>query len=404
MSRNRFSAILNTVMSVMLALTLVGGASAQGKYKKLYVFSGGSDGGEPHSNLIFDAAGNLYGTTFWGGVFKLTPNLDGSWGESVLSSLVGSTAGLIVDAAGNLYGTTTGDYVSPGAVFQLKPNPDGTWTYSTIYSFTGGNDGATPMAGLVFDAAGNLYGTTSSGGAGGNGTVFRLTPNPDGSWQVFLVHNFLFNGKYGAHPNAGLVFDAAGDLYGTTTDGGTYGYGTVFQLKFVNTQYGWEWRLHPLHQFTGGNDGANPYAGLIFDAAGNLYGATANGGIYGVGASGYGTVFQLKPNPDGTWTEQVLHQFTRGQDGANPSANLIFDAVGNLYGTTQSGGARFGGTVFQLKPNQGREWTIHTLYSFGQPAHGPQGGLIFDTAGNLYGTTDIGGKWNWGVVFEVMPQ
>src|SRR5664279_5403051 len=196
-----------------------------------------------------------------------------------------------------------------------------------------GTDGTFPQAGLIVDGAGNLYGTTSEGGtyiscSGGCGTVFELTPNGSGGWTETVLHNFNSNGTDGANPYAGLIFDAAGNLYGTTTTGGTYYVGTVFELS---PSQGGGWTEKVLYSFNyNGTDGNYPQASLTIDAAGNLYGTTWAGGPYGYG---YGTVFELTPAAGGGWTETVLHNFV-GTDGAAPLAGLIFDAAGNLYGTT----------------------------------------------------------------------
>ena len=317
--------------------TLNGGASAEGTVFQLdpsgnltvlYSFTGG-DGSHPRADLIADAACSLYGTTINGGaqdagtVFQLTPSRT----LNVLHSVTGASdgalpfAGLIADAAGNLYGTTEGGD-GPGTVFQLTPSGD----LNVLQSFTGGDS---PWAGLIADAAGNLYGTTEGGD--GPGEVFQLTPS--GTLNVL----YRFTGRDGAVPHGGLILDAAANLYGTTHNGGTSGYGTVFQLTPSGA-------LNVLHSFTGGSDGAYPEAGLIADMAGNLYGTT-----WGGGTGGRGTVFQLTPS--GTLT--VLHSFTGGSDGAWPAAGLFADAAGNLYGTTSSGGATAScpggcGTVFQL--------------------------------------------------------
>jgi uncharacterized repeat protein (TIGR03803 family) len=298
----------------------------------LYSFTGG-DGSHPRAALIADAAGNLYGTTIRGGandagtLFQLTP----SGTLNVLYSFSGGSdgalpfAGLIADAAGNLYGTTNGGGAGgQGTVFELDPSG----TLTVLYSFTGGND-ASPWAGLIADAAGNLYGTTEGGD--GPGEVFQLTP----SGTLNVLHDFT--GRDGAVPHGVLIADSAGNLYGTTHNGGTSGYGTVFQLTPSGA-------LNVLYSFTGGSDGAYPEAGVIADMAGNLYGTT-----YGGGAAGQGTVFQLTPSG----ALNVLHSFTGGSDGGRPVADLLADAAGNLYGTTSSGGATAScpggcGTVFQL--------------------------------------------------------
>ncbi len=269
-------------------------------------------------------------------------------------------AGLIFDAAGNLYGTTVGggtyaycsDGYGCGTVFELTPTAGGGWTEQVLYNFGNGTDGVNPYDGLIFDAAGKLYGTTPNGGTYGYGTVFELTPTESGGWTETVLHSFCSQTDCtdGEAPQAGLIFDTLGNLYGSTTAGGTYtsncnyGCGTVFELTPTG---GGAWTEQVLHSFGNGTDGYYPFAGLIFDAAGNLYGTTWAGGTYG-----WGTVFELTPTGGG-WTETVLHSFNdNGTDGILPEAGLIFDAIGNLYGTTPSGGAEgeYGGTVFELTP------------------------------------------------------
>ena len=205
-----------------------------------------------------------------------------------------------------------------------------------------GTDGVIPFAGLIFDTAGNLYGTTALGGDHGDGTVFELTPLEGGGWTEKKLHNFYKNGTDGFYPEAGLIFDAAGNLYGTTSWGGDHRAGTVFEMM-PNGSGGWTEKV--LYSFGNGTDGAYLYAGLIFDTAGNLYGTTSGGGDYGGG-----TVFELTPQEGGGWTEKKLHNFYYGTDGSGPFASLIFDAEGNLYGTTTYGGSHNGGTVFEITP------------------------------------------------------
>src|ERR1019366_2578878 len=266
-----------------------------------------------------------------------------------------------------------------------------------------GTDGYYPEVGLIVDAAGNLYGTTTAGGAYNSGTGFELTPAAGGGWTETVLHNFG-NGTDGATPYAGLIFDAAGNLYGTTQYGGTYGVGTVFELTPAG---GGSWTEKVLYSFNhNGADGGVPAAGLIFDAAGNLYGTTVNGGTGSNCVLGCGTVFELTPAAGGGWTEQVLHSFNNnGADGSTPFAGLIFDAAGNLYGTTFAGGTYGYGTVFELTPAAGGGWTETVLHNFGNGTDGtaPYAGLIFDAAGNLYGTTFVGGTYGYGTVFEVTP-
>jgi uncharacterized repeat protein (TIGR03803 family) len=416
------------------ALHMVGGADSQldgepdraGAYKILHLFTVAKN---PVGNLVFDAAGNLYGTTAAGGahgygaVFKLTPNPGRTWKVSILHAFRGSPdgatpqAGLTFDTAGNLYGTTAAGGTSSaalcapygcGVVFKLAVNPDGTWTESVLHSFKDSPDGATPAAGLVFGAGATLYGTTFYGGLMGSetgvfggGVVFKLTPNPDGTWTESVVYSFEGQPD-GANPAGGLVLDATGDLYGTTVGGGSFcsgGCGTVFKLALNPDGI---WTESVLHNFRLGAGGYNPLAGLIL-AGGNLYGTTQYGGPTPCTTEfqSCGVVFRLAPNPDGTWTESVLHSFRGSPDGAIPQAGLMMDPAGNLYGTTFYGGVG-GGVVFKLKPSSSgwKETVLHTFIGFGANPSAP---VIFDPAGNLYGTTSDGNHfYNYGLVFEIM--
>jgi uncharacterized repeat protein (TIGR03803 family) len=302
--------------------------------------------------------------------------------------------GLIFDAAGNLYGTTTGSRGGFGTVFELTPSVSGYWTETILHNFSY-SDGVHPSGTLVFDAAGNLYGTTIGGGSGigtgcsirigGCGTVFELSPSGGGGWTESVLFNF--DHSDGANPYAGLVFDAAGNLYGTTMFGGgdTSAYqGTVFELS-PTTGGGWTHTV--VHNFKeNSGDGAKPSGSLIFDAAGNLYGTTVAGG------DDFGTVFELSPQAGGGWKEAILYEFG-GDNGIEPNSGLIFDTVGNLYGTTQFGGVGGGGTVFELSPISGGGWVETELYNFSNQKNQyvAAGSLIFDTAGNLYGATEGGG-------------
>jgi uncharacterized repeat protein (TIGR03803 family) len=284
----------------VITLLLAPGASAQSNYKSLHTFNG-KNGTAPNSTLIFDPAGNLYGTTFIGGHYNF------------------------------------------GTIFKLTPNSSGGWNGNTLYSFCWHcNDGGfAPAAGLTLDAAGNLYGTAGLGGAGVGGTVFKLTPNSDGTWAESVLYSFcsLADCVDGDAPEAGVIFDAAGNLYGATVGGGALGGGTVFKLT---PQSGGTWAESVLYSFCGLRDtcaaGSDPIGNLVFDAAGNLYGTTADGGLSSLCAgNGCGVVFKLTPQLTGSWTEKVLHTFN-GRDGANSPSSLIFDGAGNLYGTTASGG------------------------------------------------------------------
>ncbi len=388
-------------------------AAAQVQEKVLYNFAG-TDGTGPMAGLIMDAAGNLYGTTDKGGtydygtVFELMPASGGGWTETVLHSFNNDgvdgaypQAGLIFDAAGNLYGTTHSGgphnadcFHDCGTVFELTPAAGGTWTEKVLHNFSSTRtDGAFPASGLIFDGAGNLYGTTIFGGASGagNGTAFELTPTAGGGWTEKVLYSF---GPDGTYPQAGLVFDTAGNLYGTTPQGGAYGWGTVFELT---PAAGGGWTEQVLHSFSDYSDGSIPYAGLIIDGAGNLYSTTSGGGTYYAG-----TVFEMTPTAGGGWTKQVLYSFGPGTDGEGPYAGLIFDGAGNLYGTTTGGGTYGSGAVFELTPAAGGGWTEQVLHSFnGTDGVDPVAGLISDAAGNLYGTTQFGGSNNNGTVFEI---
>ncbi len=414
MTRNKsWTAVSKALAAVtvllIVTLALASGAAAS-SYEILHSFTWAK---APSGDLIFDKAGNLYGTTRagaspgcvslgsgsgCGAVYKLAPGAKGTWRVSILHVFTGEDgsapfAGLIFDAAGNLYGTTYGGGAGGGVVFKLAPNLDGTWRQSVLHSFTG-TDGYGAFAGLIFDAAGNLYGTTEGGGADGYGVVYKLAPNPDGTWTESVLHSFT--GTDGWFPYAALIFDSAGNLYGTTYYGGgtacEFGCGVVYKLS-PNPDGTWtESVLRSLIA----SDGTFPYGRLIFDASGNLYGTTQYGG-----AAGYGVVFKFAPNLDGTWTETVLHSFM-GTDGYGPLAGLVFDTIGNLYGTAAGGGAAGDGMVFKLTPHPDGKWTECELHIFTGTGKYPLAGLTMDAAGDLYGTTSAGTD-NYGLVFEITP-
>jgi uncharacterized repeat protein (TIGR03803 family) len=405
MSYKKFLGAASAALMVVIVVTLVlvPAAGAASKYKVLHAFHG-KDGSTPYGGLIFDEAGTFYGTTIGGGahdvgsVFELAPNADGSWTESVLHSFNRSdgrqpNAALIFDAAGNLYGTTARGGARAGTVFELTPNADGSWTESLLHSFDG-SDGEYPSARLIFDAAGSLYSTTEIGGTHNLGTVFKLTSNADGGWMESVLHSFKYGDGDGYYPTGGCIFDAAGNLYGTTTRGGAHGNGAVFKLT-PNADGSWTEKV--LHSFNR-SDGESPSAGLIFDAAGNLYSTTAYGGAYG-----RGTVFKLTASADGSWTESVLHSLNK-QDGRYPAAGLIFDTAGNLYGAAYSGGSANGGAAFKLSPNQDGSWTYSLIHIFqGTPALNPSAGLVLGSTGILYGTTAGCRSGCQGVVYQITP-
>lgn len=330
-------------------------------YRVVHAFSG-SDGRNPGGTLVSDAAGNIYGVTAFGGTF-----------------------------------TQCGNNMGCGTVFELSPPKNGgDWTETVLYNFSGGNDGAQPSDGVIFDTLGNLYGVTAEGGGSGCGVVYELIPTGNGQWTEQVLHSFASE----CSPAGGLVFDDAGNLYGTTFFGGTFNGGAAFQLS---PSPGNNWTYAPIYEFNPNeNDAEKPVGTMVFDSSGNLYGATYAGGSFGLG-----TVFELTPN-SGAWAENILHNFAGGNDGSTPSGNLIFDGEGNVYGVTSyGGGGKSLGTIFKLEPSQGGNWT-ETVFGMGNGPRGaqPNGPLLLDGKGNVYGTTGDGGRtkngvYGHGVVFRL---
>jgi len=382
----------------------------------LYDFRGETGNmGSPVSALLLDSKGNFYGTALVGGVndvgavFELSKGVDGVWTGKILHNFSPDTSdgfepnsALIFDSKGNLYGTTAdGGRHGGGTVFELIPQASGTWTEKTLYSFgVNPSDGFEPVGGVVSDANGNLFGVT----AGEKGTVFELMPGSGGTWTKKELFVFADEAADGAIPLASLVFDKNGNLYGTTSMGGAQELGTVFELS---PQPGGTWKETVLHNFGESiDDGTTPVAGVVFDHAGNLYGTTCGGGnICGIGDHlDFGTVFELSPANGGAWEETILHKFSlSNRDGIAPQSGVVLDAKGNLYGVTGSGGVEGYGLAYELvKPTTG-SWTEEYLYSFFflyQEGYDPTGGLIFDSSGNLYGTTSKGGNGG-GTFFEI---
>ena len=404
--RFQFLAVLAVI------LTVLAGTAAGGE-KLLYSFTNGADGGIPidSGHLILDKSGNLYGTTELGGacgngtVFKLTHS-GSQWTESVLHSFCSDegmwpNAGLVSDKAGNFYGTTTtGGPGGQGTVFELTPS-GGDWTLNTLYGFSGGADGGGPYAGVILDAAGNLYGTTVSGGVSdcrGDpcGAVFELS-NLGSGWAETVL--YAFTGDDGAYPYAGLVMDKKGNLYGMAQSGGTNGLGVAFKL----TKSGGNWTEEVIHSFGTGTDGQFPgYAGLTLHD-GVLYGTVPYGGD-----NGLGVVFKLTKSSSG-WNEKVLYSFRGGMAGSSPYTEVKVDKYGNIWGTTVHGGgttceAPNGcGTVFVLVHSKAN-WKEKVLYRFtGSNGANPLANVVFGANGVLYGATSQGGANDTGIVFELKP-
>ena len=300
----------------------------------LHSFSGNPDGSTPYGAVVRDSSGNLYGTTTQGGtsnlgtIFKTTS----TGTTTVLHNFSGNPDGstpygsLVMDSSGNLYGTTiAGGTSNLGTVFKRTS----AGTTSILHSFSGNPDGSTPYGGLFIDSSGNLYGTTTQGGTSNLGTVFKTTS----TGTTTVLHSFSGNPDGSTPYYNGLVRDSSGNLFGTTTQGGTSNKGTVFKTTSTGT-------TTVLHSFSGNPDGSTPYGGLVVDSSGNLYGTTINGGT-----SNIGTVFKTTS----TGTTTILHNFTGNPDGSVPYGSLVIDSTGTLYGPTTSGGTSNMGTVFKLK-------------------------------------------------------
>jgi uncharacterized repeat protein (TIGR03803 family) len=450
-----------TAMLALVAFAATPIASAQSApYEVIHDFTG-SDGGYPWGNLIFDPSGNLYGETAEGArynstcsqdgcgtVFEMSKTSAGEWKRTVLYAFNGSdgwdpSGGLVFDNAGNLYGVTIhGGLYDAGVLFELSPSssagsnedpagdPSGVWTQTVLHNFGGAGDGATPWGKPVFDAAGNLYGTASQGGASGFGAVYELSPSLTGIWNETLLYSFT-GARDGGGPSSSLIFDGAGNLYGTTSNGGhsithiceiNAGCGVVFELSPNSSG---QWTETVLHNFNGNNGW---YAGTpAFDPSGNLYGTTGNGGdLSGCAGFGCGLVYRLSPNANSGWTETVLHVFHPGSEGygdlgGSTPVGVTLDAAGNLYGTTfyganYSSGCSLGlggcGVVFKLSPNATEGWKERVLHTFTGGADGgnPQSGVTLDPHGNLFSTGVSGPSdsacltlGGCGVVFEIAP-
>lgn len=407
------------VFHLLLVLVAVLPMHAQ-TYTVLYNFSNGADGGAPQAALTRDSAGRLYGTTLDGGagygtVFRMT-NQNGSWifsnlykfeGNNGNNDGAGPIAKMVIGPNGSLYGTTVAGgggsgsgcadfgYEGCGTVFNLQPpfsickSITCPWHETVLLPFVTGPGGVYPFGAVAFDSHGNIYGTTQLGS--GLGTVYELAYS-GGAWSGSTLVSFT--GTNGGEPYDTLVLDSAGNLYGTARGGGANGYGVVFELS--NTGSGWQETI--LHSFDD-SDGAEPFGGLIFDSHGNLYGTTSSGG-----PGNGGTVFELSPSGGG-WQFSLLYSFTgAGQWG--PADSLTIDSAGNLYGTAYKDGANSEGSVFELSPT-GQGWVFTDLHDFSGGSDGcnPNGGVVLDAAGNIYGTTTGCGTYpnQYGTVWKIVP-
>jgi uncharacterized repeat protein (TIGR03803 family) len=405
---------------ILIAVIPQAGWAAK-KYSVIYRFTNTPVSNSfPRSGLTLDATGNLYGVAIGdclncssGEVFELSPASGGGWTESILHIFNGAdgaspTGGLVLDSAGNVYGTTAfGGLDGSGTVFELQKGAGGKWTIQTLHDFDGNVDGAIPYGSLLFDGKGNLFGTTSSGGPNlAEGSAFELSPAGGGLWTESWLHVFTGGSSDGSSPWSGLVFDQAGNLYGTTISGGQYGGGTVFKLA-PNGSGGWNESIIFNFDFAT-QTGSEPETQLVVDAAGNLYGTTYNGD------SSPGNVFELSPSSSGVWNETVLYQFPFPANctaifcSVGPTG-LTFDSKGNLWGTTAYSGTGCNspgcGTVYFLSPQSGGTWKYTLNHTFGSVEDGsqPLGPLVLDPAGNMSGTASYGAnrKGN-GNIFRIM--
>ena len=407
-------AIAALVIAIVFSLGAVVPQVAQAQtYKVIHDFTGGIDGSFPQAGLAMDRAGNLYGTASEGGnagfgtAFRLVHS-GSKWIFYPIYSFKGGYDGgnplgpLTIGPDGAFYGTTLDGGSSAcggdcGVVFRLRPPATAPpsaftpWDETVLYAFTG-LDGSEPVyPQLLFDQAGNLYGTTQFGGSNQGGAVFELTPSGGGWTEKVLYGGFIGNGASGSQPYSGVVMDSAGNLYGTTSISGSGGDGVVYELS--PTQYGWVQTI--LHSFRNGSDGGLSYGGLVMDQAGNLYGGTVSGGT-----GDCGVIYELSPS-NGGWTFAPIYNLP--PCGGGPFETLTIDASGDIYGTAYADGAGGGGMVFKLSKSNGT-WTLTDLHDFSfHTEYFPYGAVTVGANGNLYGTASGGGAYGHGVVWEITP-
>ena len=398
-----------TIMLAFLTGLMVAPAAQAQTYREVYNFTQQYPGG---GTLVIDRAGDFYGASVpccgaYGSIYKLT-RYGFNYVFNPLYGFQGGDAGaapyapVMIGRDGSLYGNAYyggyhGEHCDPsgcGLVYRLRPpvtstpSPFTPWTESVVYAFAGlPNDGYQPSGPLIEDAAGNLYGTTYLGGPNLFGVVFELSPS-NGGWTEKILYGFSY-GDDGMQLEGGVTMDQVGNLYGTTQAGGSFADGVVYEL--TPTSSGWQETV--LHAFAG-TDGAGPLTGLVMDQAGNLYGST-----FGGGSNNAGLVFELSP-ANGRWTYTILYNFVEEYEG--PTAPLVVDAAGNLYGSTSGDGAYQDGMVFKLSQANG-VWTFSDLHDFSVFERSNPSGVTLDSTGNLFGTTGHNGTHGFGVVWELTP-
>jgi uncharacterized protein YceK len=439
------SLLFVTLLAALCCPGLSSPSLAQANETILHTFTWDADGGFPWSGVAPDGKGNLFGVAYLGGitdgvccgtVYELSPDRKGDWNYQIIYTFPDGgridgeapAGGLIADSAGNVYGTTQqgDDLFGCGSVFELSPTKKGPWKETILHRFNKGDrvsgDGCTPNSWLVFDQAGNLYGTTEYGGGrgpcdqntGGCGSVFELSPGSDGHWKETIIHRFPEGSTDGAIPLGGLVFDHAGNLWGTTES--AYGNNTILSTAYeLSPGKDGKWKETALYPFTGNSTGWLSMNGLTIDASGNLYGTTFYGG------NGAGLVYELTPQKKGPPVETVIYEFqlcgeNSCPDGIEPWGGLAFDSAGNLYGTTTYGGGQGGycesgnvdvgcGTVFKLSPAGNNTWNYSIVYA--SPG-GSAGEFLTDdrlfvaSDGAIYGTTFDGGDPNGNCPQEIL--
>jgi len=408
----------------LLAMILLCAQLGLAQYRVIHAFTGEPDGAGAWGSVAFDKQGSLYGTTQGGGlygdglVFEFVPQPDGTWDENVLYNFCslplcrdGAVAfsGPTLDKAGNVYGATqSGGGYNSGAVYELTPSGSG-WNFAVLYNFCAKpncTDGAGGWSGPILDQLGNLYGAAW--------VAYELSPTLDGSWAETTLHYFTGSGGDGDgfFPQAAPIMDGAGNVYGTTMAGGGSsecqvdgGCGTIYQLEPLRISLLGPEKENILHAFGSfQNDGREPSLGqLAMDDQGSLYGTTTQGGSNLCVDVGCGTVFKLSLAQNGTWNETILYNFTLSTYG--PGGGVTFDKAGNLYGTTIYGGGAGCGAIYKLAPTTANgPWRYRVLHYFdGKEGCLPDANLTLGPDGNLYGTTAIGGASGSGVVFEITP-